>query len=122
MNAGITSQPWRAEASPGDVHHYRLSTCSEIQAVSGCWLAGAHEKEPHGKTQNVYLRQPIDVKENQREDRGMKKSTALALGKLNLRKLSSKRRRKIARLAIERRWRTARAQEKKTRKQYDRGC
>jgi len=61
----------------------------------------------------------LDVKENQREYLGMKKATAVALGKLNLRKLSVKRHKKIARLAIERRWRKARAHEKKARRQYD---
>ena len=59
------------------------------------------------------------MKENQREYRDMKESEALALGKLKLRKPSAKRRKKIARLAIERRWRKARAQEKKARKQDD---
>ena len=60
----------------------------------------------------------LDVKRNQGEYLGMKKSAARAVGKLNLRKLSGRRRKKIARLAIERRWRKARAQEKKARKQY----
>jgi hypothetical protein len=80
---------------------------------------------PHLKIQPcrllaVALVQPepaLDVRKKQGEYLGMKKSAARALGKLNLRKLLAKRRKKIARLAIERRWRKARAQEKKARKQ-----
>jgi hypothetical protein len=59
----------------------------------------------------------LDVRKKQGEYLGMKKSAARTLSRLNLRKPLAQKRKKIARLAIERRWRKARAQEKKARKQ-----
>jgi hypothetical protein len=59
------------------------------------------------------------VRRKQRQYQDMKRSAAAAVGKLNLRKLAKKGRKKIARQSIEKRWREARAQEKKARRHYD---